>query len=548
MEVATTEAQFITGESDLDLYDSHIIRQKNHIVGDGKNHRTVRGQSSSDGGSRFGAHRDNHDNPGSVRNGGKSRLRYSMSIILTETPTNVAPSSMTVLEPSEMKPKEYPRARGGYVLFRSQVKHTSNAPKEGQPTFLKLVFFFKRRGDAHPPGGYCDHMNRPYYDIETFMDAASYVHHRLGPHDGAGEHTDVVTLADVWSTACEQMPLLVGKQALMGTRSKGGGLEWSSGRCSSCCFGAGIVDSIVAARADKCAPRSLCTPNRLSSPEDMRAQLAKCVELDDMTWTMTGKVKRVNATCFQQPRRKSWSVVTGEVRGNSDGKRRVELFSYSQSYRPVEDWCAAPIPRAVFELGVACWKAVWDYLSPISQVCVRSTVRSYTALLSEFWPLPYPSQVCPPTGCQLMAYLTVFDSNIGRHRDNGLEPPDGQHCRLGNSVDENSQIRGSSVIVYTAGPPMTFALSAPPRGMMPWEAGKLEYEIQTSLTVTLGEGTLYVLDPRDDENYCHEAWFEPCIIARGADVRRAYVFRWLSKRRLFYADECGYYRYRCTGE
>ena len=83
---------------------------------------------------------------------------------------------------------------------------------------------------------------------------------------------------------------------------------------------------------------------------------------------------------------------------------------------------------------------------------------------------------------------------------------------------------------------------------MPWTAQKAEYEIKPSLVVSLGAGTLYVLDPRDDENFCHEAWFEPEIIARGADVRRAYVFRWLSKRRLFYADACGSDRFRCCDE
>ena len=41
------------------------------------------------------------------------------------------------------------------------------------------------------------------------------------------------------------------------------------------------------------------------------------------------------------------------------------------------------MPRPVGDLGVACWAAAWSYLSPISQVC-------------------------PPTGCQLMAY-----SNLG---------------------------------------------------------------------------------------------------------------------------------------
>jgi hypothetical protein len=86
---------------------------------------------------------------------------------------------------------------------------------------------------------------------------------------------------------------------------------------------------------------------------------------------------------------------------------------------------------------------------------------------------------------------------------------------------------------------MTFALSSPPPGQLPWTATKDEYEIQPALTISLEDGTLYVLDPRDDENHCHEAWFEFDIIARGADVRRAYAFRWLSKQHLFYAERKG---------
>ena len=86
---------------------------------------------------------------------------------------------------------------------------------------------------------------------------------------------------------------------------------------------------------------------------------------------------------------------------------------------------------------------------------------------------------------------------------------------------------------------MTFALSSPPLGKPPWDVTKQEYEIEPSLTLTLEEGTSYVLDPRDDENHCHEAWFECDIIARGADVLCAYVFRWLSRQHLFYVDRAG---------
>ena len=86
---------------------------------------------------------------------------------------------------------------------------------------------------------------------------------------------------------------------------------------------------------------------------------------------------------------------------------------------------------------------------------------------------------------------------------------------------------------------MTFALSTPPLGKPPWETPKDEYEIEPTLTLALEDGTLYILDPRDDENHCHEAWFEDDIIARGADVRRAYVFRWLAKQHAFYVDRTG---------
>ena len=222
--------------------------------------------------------------------------------------------------------------------------------------------------------------------------------------------------------------------------------------------------------------------------------------------------EQVNATSMPQPRRKSWSVLIASEKREAETVHR--LFSYSQSYRPVEDWRGEAMPLPIFHLGVECWRRAWSYLSPISQVC-------------------------PPTGCQLLAYHTLFGSTINRHRDNGLLVPGGKHSRLGNSEDENSQIRGSSVLVFSRGAPMTFALSSPPSGKLPWTVTKDEYEIQPALTLSLEDGTLYVLDPRDDENHCHEAWFESDIIARGAHVRCAYVFRWLSKQHVFYVDRKG---------
>ena len=145
MDLCTARMKEVTGEDDLEVHDAHVLRQR----------------EESDGGSRFGHHRDNHDNPGSVQHGGKSLLRYSMSTILTEVQPHVAQSSMTVLEPTPFPSLEYPRVAGGYVIFRSQDKHTSNPPRKEQGMLLKLVFFFKKRRDAHPTGGYGDHLNCP---------------------------------------------------------------------------------------------------------------------------------------------------------------------------------------------------------------------------------------------------------------------------------------------------------------------------------------------------------------------------------------------------
>ena len=52
----------------------------------------------------------------------------------------------------------------------------------------------------------------------------------------------------------------------------------------------------------------------------------------------------------------------------------------------------------------------------------------------------------------------------------------------------------------------------------------------------MGTGTVFILDPRDDENFCHEAWFPPEIIKLGTQARVALVFRWLSKAHDFFVD------------
>jgi hypothetical protein len=499
-----------TGEDDLEMFDAHALRQIRADAVTAMPRRSF--EVGSEGGASFGRHRDQHDNPK------RSKLRYSLVVTLTKDPSGAEPSAVMVKDASTglWSTISYGAEAGGAVLIRSQELHSSTKNDRKLGEVLKITFFFVAKNSASLPAHevYNDHLNRPYFCDKQHRDTASYVLHRLGRHDEELKEPGFATLRDVWSVAASSLVANVAKEeGLAGRqRNRASSVYWRSGGCESFCLQDVIAEHIGCA-ADACAPRSIFPPTRSCTAEEMVNRMKACPELDRMTWTMTGSTRLVNDTLFPQPRRKSWSVIISheqdeEASHTGPAPWSNRLFTYSQSYRPPSDWRAAPMPVAVFDLGVACWQAVWEHLSPISQVC-------------------------PPTGCQLMIYQTLFGACIGRHRDNGLQPPDGSHGRLGNSEDENSQIRGSSVLVFTKGPPMTFALSSPPAHLKPWTATKTEYEIDPELTIPLGDGTLYVLTPRTDEQCCHEAWFEDSVLRRGADVRRAYVFRWLSKSRLF---------------
>ena len=101
------------------------------------------------------------------------------------------------------------------------------------------------------------------------------------------------------------------------------------------------------------------------------------------------------------------------------------------------------------------------------------------------------------------------------------------------------QVRGSSVLVYSEGPPMEFALVCPPEGRKPWNTKKGEYQYKAKFVCSLGTGSLYILDARDDEDFCHEAWFSPVVLKGGASVRLAFAFRWLSKTCVFHVGDGG---------
>ena len=102
---------------------------------------------------------------------------------------------------------------------------------------------------------------------------------------------------------------------------------------------------------------------------------------------------RLNSTSYPQPRRRSWSVVVEPPHEDADGDHISILFNYTAYGRLPSDWHARAMPRAIWDLNLILWRASFPFLTEVSQ-------RS------------------PPTGCQLLLYYTLFQSCMGRHRDN----------------------------------------------------------------------------------------------------------------------------------
>ena len=262
----------------------------------------------------------------------------------------------------------------------------------------------------------------------------------------------------------------------------------------------------------------------LSRPDDtastLRARLAQSSFLEDIHVLKGGRGParvRLNATCYPQPRRRSWSLAEKKegVDDQPTDDACASLLSYTAYGRLPSDWEAIHLPLPVEDLGVALWRVALPFLAE-------------------------PSTRCPPTGCQLLLYYQLFDGAIGQHRDNYsskqmVEVIKGKRSLAslveGNhhGGDANSQVVGSNVLVYTAGDAdMTFALSFPQPS--DYSANRNEYVIHPIFCTTLGAGTLLVFSPVDDLFFCHEAFFEE---PHKGNYRLAFVFRWLSQVRKF---------------
>ena len=280
-----------------------------------------------------------------------------------------------------------------------------------------------------------------------------------------------------------------------------------------------IIPSIspdVVAAALQCVPAEVL-PRVDDTPEVLADRLGLSPFLDDAHVLNGGngkrgssgkKRRRLNASCYAAPRRKSWSVVVIAEREDADGDWVVSLCNYSAYGRLAEDVRCTPMPSPILSLGEQVWLAAMPYL------CEQSRLN-------------------PPTHCQLLLYYVLFQSCMGRHRDNYtvrhlralLQEGTAAGSTHGNM--ENSQRLGSEVLLYTEGTtPMDFTLSFPPGTSL--DTGILNYACRSVFTVQLRRGTLMIFKDCDDQFFCHEASFDAQTMesADPSGHRMCFFYRW----------------------
>jgi hypothetical protein len=241
-------------------------------------------------------------------------------------------------------------------------------------------------------------------------------------------------------------------------------------------------------------------PHASDTADSLASRLSASDFLDPIVVRDCGNGRRglvpLNETKHAQPRRVSWSVTFSAL--GADGNPELQLLQYPHAYH--QSVHCRPMPMPVFNLGVELWRVAWPYLT---EVCLQS----------------------PPDHCELLCYYTLFNSSMGRHRDN-FSPQDlaeyfvsGKDPRSG---AKRAQLADSNVLIWSVGnAPMTLHLSFP-RSIA--DAGKAKlYVKHPTLSFRLCGGTLFVFAPLDDLFFCHEC----CFSSTTPGHRFSFVYRWL---------------------
>jgi hypothetical protein len=167
------------------------------------------------------------------------------------------------------------------------------------------------------------------------------------------------------------------------------------------------------------------------------------------------------------------------------------------------------------------------------------------------WPyLPIASRKKPPTAWQYCIYQYALNKSMGEHRDNfertdlrdladvkksGVLNENGTWSGV-----ENSQVKGSAVIIYSMGNcPMRMVFSKLSASDGPYQQ-KATYEVEPSFCFQFEKGWICILDPMDDLLMLHSLTFDGIVENTSGKhdefVRVAMVIRLLRTERDFYVD------------
>lgn len=256
-----------------------------------------------------------------------------------------------------------------------------------------------------------------------------------------------------------------------------------------------------------------------------------------------GKYKSQNASPDSRaPCRRTVSVaesrsylISDPINDGESDRYVTKMPVYTCREMPIEKWQSRPATNGQLAAVLFIWRLVWPYLTK-------------------------QSRMYPPNAWQYCIYQQILRKHMGKHRDNFCKKNLEDLAELGKSAPpmnegakwsgvENSQMTGTSVIVYTMGNcPMKMVFSClNPRADGGAGQAKQYYTVCPSFTMKLSNGCICVLDVIDDLLMYHSLEFEGVLEEDNANklVRVAMVIRRLGTMREFYADTS---TIRLTGE
>ena len=143
---------------------------------------------------------------------------------------------------------------------------------------------------------------------------------------------------------------------------------------------------------------------------------------------------RLTATDYSTPRRKSWSVVVQDAHENNSGSLVRTMYSYGKPNSRIRvETNATEMPVEIGTLGIHLFLSAHHLLS---DACKSS----------------------PPNHCQMLGHYGLFDSKVGRHKDDH-EIGTLHEVLLGSKTEEEAvkttkgaMVPGSDVLIFSNGP------------------------------------------------------------------------------------------------